>query len=98
MANGGVGGRRWGWGGGALHVARWGEEAVAFHEPTASTHLFDDDTRRVVEALRRLDGGVTSPGLWNTVFGDAASESDCQALDEMLESLLQAGLVTATNT
>lgn len=95
MAVSGVSGRLWSWGGGALHTVRWGDETVAFHEATASTHLFDEDTYRLVDALRRIDAAVTGADLWSAAFGDAPSDADCLALDATLQTLLQAGLVAA---
>ena len=81
-----------------MHVVHWGEETVAFYEATASTHVFDEDTARLVKVLRQGDGGMTSAVLWNTAYGDVPLVSDYQALDATLEALLQAGLVTATTT
>lgn len=98
MTSGKVGERRWSWGGGTLHTVCWGDETVAFHEATASTHVFDGDTHQLLVALRQVDRPVTSAILWNSAFGEAATESDCQALEEMLEKLHQSGLVTATRT
>ena len=98
MASDEIGERRWAWGGGALHTVHWGDDTAAFHEATASTHLFDEDTLRLVQALRHADCAVTSAVLWNTAFGEASSESDSQALDERLVTLLQAGMVTATDS
>lgn len=92
------GGRRWSWGGAALHSVCFGDEYVAFHEATASTNVFDEDTYRLLEALRHVDRPLTGPNLWSAAFGEAATESDCQALEETLEQLRQAGLVTATRT
>lgn len=98
MASGAIGERRWFWGGGALHAVNWGEETVAFNEATASTHCFDQDTYRLVEALRQSDRTLTRADLWSNTFSEAASASDLQALDDRLESMLQAGLVTAKST
>lgn len=92
-----AGGRRWSWAHGALHTVHLGDEIVAFHEATASTHMFDADTHRLVETLRRAGDGVTSATLWSTAFGEPPADSDCQALEERLEKLQQAGLVTATS-
>jgi PqqD family protein of HPr-rel-A system len=97
VVNGKAGERRWSGGGGALHVVTWGDETVAFHESTASTHLFDEDAHRLVETLQQGDGEVTDTVLWNAAFGEAPTGADRQALDEILETLLQAGLVTATS-
>lgn len=69
-----------------------GDETVAFHEATASTHVFDKDTHRLVETLRQADGTVSGADLWRDAFGVAPSESDCEALNQSLEALLQAGL------
>ena len=95
MASGKIGARRWSWAGGALHVVHFGGETVAFHEATASTHVFDEDTYRVVETLRHLHGDVSGTELWTRAFGVAPAPSDCEALDETLETLIQAGLVAA---
>ena len=95
MASGEVGERRWSWAGGTLHVVRFGDETVAFHEATASTHVFDEDTHRLVETLRLMDCDVTGADLWSAAFGAVPTEPDCQALDESLQALVQAGLVTA---
>ena len=81
-----------------MHLVNWGEETVAFNEATACTHAFDQDTARLVAALRVIDGTVTSAVLWEMVFGDTPSESECQALNESLEKLVMAGLVTAPTT
>lgn len=35
----------------AAHWRRWGEETVAFHEPTAATHLLEGDTSAVFGVL-----------------------------------------------
>ena len=88
----------WSWALGVLHTVPLDDEIVAFHEATASTHVFDADTHQLVETLRQADGAVTSAALWSTAFGEPPAESDCQALEEGLEKLQQAGLVTATNT
>jgi hypothetical protein len=87
--------RRWSWAGGELHVVSFGDEVVAFHESTASTHLFDEDTHRVVEALRLGECDVNTVELWQRTFGASPSESERQALDASLGMLLHAGLVTA---
>ena len=92
MASGEIGERRWAWAGGALHAAHFGDETVAFHEATASTHVFDKDTHRLVETLRQVDGNVSGADLWRHAFGVAPAESDYEALDQSLEALLQAGL------
>lgn len=97
MSSGELGERRWSWGGGALHVVRWGDEAVAFHESTASTHVFDEDTFRLVETLRQSESAVTIASLWIAAFGEAPSRADCQTLSETLDSLSHTGLVTATS-
>lgn len=96
MVIGEVSDRQWSWAGGVLHVVHWGDETVAFHEATASTHVFDADTYRLVEALRQVDGTVTGQDLWRTAFGEAPSGADCLALDATLQTLLQGGLVAAT--
>jgi PqqD family protein of HPr-rel-A system len=98
VASGEVGGRHWSWDGGALHVVDWGDELVAFHEATASTHLLDQDSVKVVQTLRDAGRAMTGAELWSTAFGEPTTGSDFQALDEMLEKLLQAGLVTATDS
>ena len=98
MVSGKVVERLWASSGGALHVVRWGEEIAAFHEATASTHIFDEDTARLLEVLQQGCVGVSSVVLWSTAYGVAPSASDCQALDETLETLVQAGLVTATTS
>jgi PqqD family protein of HPr-rel-A system len=73
-----------------------GDETVAFHEAAGSTHLFDEVTYRLVESLRQSSCSLTSADLWHAAFGAAPSGLDCQALEERLDTLLQAGLVTAT--
>ena len=78
-------------------MVTWGDETVAFHESTASTHLFDEDTHRLVETLRQGDCPVTGQMLWSAAFGGAPSGEESQALDEILGTLLQSGLVTATH-
>ena len=70
----------------------FGDETVAFHEATASTHAFDKDTHRLVEALRQVDGNVSAADLWRVAFGVVPSESDYETLDQSLEALLRAGL------
>ena len=79
-------------------MVRWAEETVAFHESTASTHLFDEDTHRLVEALQRGGCAVTSAALWTSAFGDAPTSADCLDLDRRMEILLQTGLVTAISS
>ena len=96
MARGELGECRWSWAGGALHAVRLGDETVAFHEATASTHVFDEDTHRLVETLRLMDREVSSTELWRAAFGDAPTEPDVLALEESLLALHRAGLVTAT--
>jgi PqqD family protein of HPr-rel-A system len=81
-----------------MHAVALDDEIVAFHEATASTHVFDPDTHQLLETLRRADGTVTSAFLWRAAFGELPTESDCQALEERLERLQQSGLVTAVNT
>ncbi len=98
MVCGEIGARRWSWGGGVLHTVRWGEEVVAFHEATASTHVFDEDTVLLLKTLRALDSAVTSEVLWRATFGEAPSAADCEAIDATLETLLNAGLALATGT
>lgn len=98
MVSGEAGGRLWSWAQGTLHTVHLGDEIVAFHEATASTHVFDADTQQLVETLRQADCAVTSATLWRTAFGEPPAEPDCQALEERLERLQQSGLVTATNT
>lgn len=95
--SGEVGGRLWSWAQGTLHTVHLGDEIVAFHEATASTHVFDADTHQLVQTLRQADFALTSAGLWRTAFGESPAESDCKALEERLERLLQSGLVAATN-
>jgi PqqD family protein of HPr-rel-A system len=98
VVSGEAGVRLWSWARGALHSVHLGDEIVAFHEATASTHVFDADTYQLVETLRQAVGAVTSAALWRAAFGEPPAESDCQALEERLERLQQSGLVTATNT
>lgn len=98
MVSGGTGERLWSWAQGALHTVQLGDEIAAFHEATASTHVFDADTHQLLETLRQADCAVTSTALWNTAFGEPLAQGDCQALEERLERLHQSGLVTATNT
>ena len=92
MASGEFGERRWAWAGGALHLVQFGDETVAFHEATASTHVFDVDTSRLVATLQQADGTVSGADLWRDAFGGAPSRSDLETLDESLGALLQAGL------
>ena len=89
--------RLWSWGGGALHVVDWGDELSGFHETTASTHVFDQDTHKVIKALQMAGCAMKCELLWSAAFGEPATESDCEALEATLETLQQAGLVTATN-
>lgn len=84
--------RQWRWSGGVLHLVHFGDETVAFHEATASTHVFDKDTHRLIETLRQADSNVSASALWTNAFRVAPSESDYEALDQSLESLLRAGL------
>lgn len=98
MVSGETGVRLWSWARGALRSVHLGDEIVAFHEATASTHVFDADTHQLVETLRQAGCAVTSAALWSTAFGEPPVESDCQALEERLERLQQSGLVTATST
>ena len=93
MVSNEIGKRRWGWAGGALHAVHFGDETVAFHEATASTHVFDKDTHRLVETLRQVQGTISGADLWRDAFGVTASESDYEALDQSLEALLRVGLV-----
>ncbi len=95
MANGETSGRRWSWGGGALHVVHYDKETVAFHEETVSTHVFDEDTYRLVDTLRHTVGSVSNAELWRTAFGVDPSQFDNETLNASLEALLQAGLVSA---
>lgn len=92
MGIGEFGARRWAWAGGALHAVHLGDETVAFHEATASTHVFDKDTHQLVETLRRVDGTVSAVDLWRDAFGVEPTEPDFEALDQSLEALLRAGL------
>ena len=73
MTSGEIGERRWGWAGGALHVVHFGDETVAFHEATASTHVFDQDTYRLIVTLRQGHGNRSSADLWRDAFGVAPS-------------------------
>lgn len=98
MVSGEADGLGWIWAGGALHKVQWGDEVVAFNEATATTHVFDEDTVQLVDALCRADRAVTSAVLWRSAFGEAPTESDCQALEELLQRLRQSGLVTASNS
>jgi len=95
--SGEAGGQLWSWARGVLHAVHLGDEIVAFHEATASTHVFDADTHQLVETLQQADCAMTSPALWRTAFGESPTEADCQGLEERLERLQQSGLVTATN-
>ena len=95
MASGEIGEHRWSWAGGALHAVRLDDETAAFHEATASTHVFDEDTYRLVETLRLMGCDLAGTDLWRAAFGDSPSERDRQALDESMQALVQAGLVTA---
>ena len=83
---------RWTWAGGALIAVHFGDETVAFHDATASTHVFDKDTYRLVETLRQVDSNVSASVLWTNAFGVSPSESDYEALDQSLETLVRAGL------
>ena len=73
-------------------MVQFGDETVAFHEATASTHVFDVDTSRLVATLQQVAGTVSAADLWRDVFGRAPSGSDLETLDESLGALLQAGL------
>ena len=73
-------------------MVHFGDETVAFHEATASTHVFDQDTYRLIVTLRQGHGNRSRADLWRDAFGVAPSESDYEALDQSLEALLQAGL------
>ena len=97
MSSDTAGGRLWSWGGGELHIVDWGDELVGFHEAAASTHVFDQDTHKVVQALQAAGCAMRVEALWSAAFGEPAMESDSEAQDEMLETLRQAGLVTASS-
>ena len=73
-------------------MVHFGDETVAFHEATASTHVFDQDTYRLIVTLRQGHGNRSSADLWRDAFGGAPSRSDLETLDESLGALLQAGL------
>ena len=73
-------------------MVQFGDETVAFHEATASTHVFDVDTSRLVATLQQVAGTVSAADLWRDAFGGAPSRSDLETLDESLGALLQAGL------
>jgi PqqD family protein of HPr-rel-A system len=92
----GVGEFRWGWAGGALHVVQWGDEIVAFHELTASTHVLDVESGRLLDCLKgSASACMTTESLWINVFGDVPSSTDAESLNERLHALAGAGLVTA---
>ena len=77
-------------------MVQLGDETVAFHVATASTHVLDEDTLRLVDTLRHRDGDVSSTDLWREAFGIDPSPSDCKVLNASLEALLHAGLVAAS--
>lgn len=81
-----------------MHTVHWGDEIAAFHEATASTHVLNEDAHRLLDVLVRNVDAMSSASLWSTAFACAPSELDCQSLDELLGTLLQAGLVTATSS
>jgi PqqD family protein of HPr-rel-A system len=88
----------WGWAGGEIHMARWGDEVVAYHELTASTHLLDPETSAVLTHLKALSGGQASAAaLWLRAYGEPASTADALALNESLQALAHAGLLSASN-
>ncbi len=92
-ASSGAASRLWCWGGGELHLQRWGDEAVLFHEPTVSTHLLDADTGQVIAALSRAGGEISTSALWWQAFGSESQGDDCVLLCETLDVLARAGLV-----
>ena len=88
---------RWSWAGGTLHSVQWEDEVVAFHYLTASTHLLDRNTSELLSYLREVasENISSTAALLEMAFGEDPLPSNTRALNERLQALAQAGLVTS---
>lgn len=75
------------------HWRTWGDEVVAYHEATASTHLLEGNLATVFLALEAAGPrGTDEAGLWRDLEGVEPTADQRLQLRDILDSLHRSGL------